>query len=562
MSTLSYQITLARTDGTTVQLSNCCAVTDGAVRVVCEVPEGRLQTVKATMPLRTVGDERIFMNGYQTWTYCPEYTRRDTIRPHAPLPRRAVERFRLDRYGDYHFVEYANKPGVTHGFSYCYFRVGEHFRLIGSLDERPGYTIFRYDARANELCIERDCALVRCGGELHAFDLFFAAGSEDEVFDAWFAAMGVKPRTTEKIAGYSSWYNRYQNIDRQSILRDLRGCASMLRPGDLFQIDDGWEPFVGDWLVPDAKKFPDGMRAVADAIHAEDYRAGLWLAPFVAQEGSAVLREHPDWFLLHEGEKWSCGCNWGGFYALDIDRPEVIGYLEKVFSRVFDEWGFDLVKLDFLYGAAPFGTGEESRAGRMIRAMELLRALCRDKLILGCGVPVMPAFGLVDYCRVSCDVGLDWDDKAYMRLIHRERVSTRQALGNTVFRRQLNGRAYLSDPDVFFLREENVRLTDEQKELLGTVNSLLGGVLMHSDDMAGYGEEAKARYRALRRNAAAVNVRVRTDDDWSLTYELDGREHAVSLNMLKKVRAAKRRARPCGTTIKERKRRRNDEIPH
>ena len=35
--------------------------------------------------------------------------------------------------------------------------------------------------------------------------------------------------------------------------------------------------------------------------------------------------------------------------------------------------------------------------------------------------------GLVDYCRVSCDVGLDWDDVWYMRLLHRERVSTKQA---------------------------------------------------------------------------------------------------------------------------------------
>ena len=54
-----------------------------------------------------------------------------------------------------------------------------------------------------------------------------------------------------------------------------------------------------------------------------------------------------------------------------------------------------------------------------------------------------------DYCRVSCDVGLDWDDVWYMRLFHRERVSTKQAINNTVFRRQLNGRAYGSDPDVF-----------------------------------------------------------------------------------------------------------------
>ena len=81
----------------------------------------------------------------------------------------------------------------------------------------------------------------------------------------------------------------------------------------------------------------------------------------------------------------------------------------------------------------------------------------------------MPAFGLVDYCRVSCDVSLDWDDVWYMRLFHRERVSTKQAIKNTLFRRQLNGRAYGSDPDVFFLREENCKLTAEQKRTLATV---------------------------------------------------------------------------------------------
>ena len=65
-----------------------------------------------------------------------------------------------------------------------------------------------------------------------------------------------------------------------------------------------------------------------------------------------------------------------------------------------------------------------------------------------------------------------------MRLFHRERVSTKQAIGNTIFRRQLNGRAWLSDPDVFFLREENLRLTAEQKRKLAQVNALLGGVLL------------------------------------------------------------------------------------
>ena len=83
-------------------------------------------------------------------------------------------------------------------------------------------------------------------------------GGETEVFDGWFQAMGIKPRTEKKLAGYSSWYNRYQDITEDTIREDLTGCCSLLCPGDLFQIDDGWEPKVGDWLETDAQKFPHG----------------------------------------------------------------------------------------------------------------------------------------------------------------------------------------------------------------------------------------------------------------------------------------------------------------
>ena len=151
--------------------------------------------------------------------------------------------------------------------------------------------------------------------------------------------------------------------------------------------------------------------------------------------------------------------------------PEVRAYLKKVFARVLDEWGFDLVKLDFLYAAAPHGSASETRAGRMRRAMAFLRELCGDKLILGCGVPLMPAFGLVDYCRVGCDMTLDWDNNLVMRRTNRERPSTRLSIADTIFRRELSGRAFLSDPDVFFLRDDNIKLTEEQKQTLATVNA-------------------------------------------------------------------------------------------
>ena len=532
MMVFNYQVTVEEFDGPSV-LKGSFNMDEGEKRVVCNLPSGHLRSVTATAPLHLAEGEKIFMNGYQTWTYCPEYTPRDTQRDHAPLPDSAVNKFQLDRYADYHFVDYPNQPGLFHGFSYCYFRYHDTYRLIASLDEKPGYTIFHYDARKGELTVERDCEGVKCKGDFHAFDLFYAVGEEDEVFNEWFAALRIAPRTMEKIAGYSSWYNRYQNIDEKSILSDLAGCEGMLEPDDLFQIDDGWEPFVGDWLEPDEKKFPGGMAAMVDAIHAKGYEAGLWLAPFVAQEGSELLSEHPDWFLRdQDGNLWSNGCNWGGFYSLDIDHPEVEMYLARVFHKVFDDWNFDLVKLDFLYAAAPFGTETESRAARMIRALETLRSWCGHRKILGCGVPVMPAFGVVDYCRVSCDVTLDWDDKFYMRLIHRERPSTRQAIGNVVFRRQLNGRAFLSDPDVFFLRDDNVKLTRKQKNQLAVLDAVLGGVFLHSDDMSKYSEEAKQQYRALRHMREATDVRISTEGRWTLRCTLDDQPYVMTLDGL------------------------------
>ena len=506
----------------------------GALHLTAALPAGTLENATATLPWAMAEDEKLFMNGYQTWTECPELAKWDKQRGTDRIPQFLLDKYAFDRYGDYYFVRYSNQKGCSHGFSYCYFRRGAHYRLVASLDETPGYTIFYYDAKAAALRIERDCAGVRHnGGAFAAFDLFFAEGTEDEVFDAWFAALGCRARTGKKLAGYSSWYNRYQKIDEAGIRQDLDGCKSLFKPGDLFQIDDGWEPKVGDWLETDPAKFPHGLRGLADAAHADGFLAGLWLAPFVCEKESALYRDHPDWLLQVNGAPWCCGGGWSSSYALDIDNPAVLDYLKRVFDRVLNEWGFDLVKLDFLYGAAPFGNKRESRAARMQRAMALLRDWCGDKLILGCGVPVMPAFGVVDYCRIGCDVGLDWDDVWYMRLFHRERISTRQSIGNTIFRRQLNGRAYGSDPDVFFLREENCKLTAAQKNALATVNALFSGILLTSDDPGRYTPAMRQQYAAVRDIAEnAQDVQVNADAGNGVVeigYTLHGERHRIQV---------------------------------
>ena len=94
-------------------------------------------------------------------------------------------------------------------------------------------------------------------------------------------------------------------------------------------------------------------------------------------------------------------------------------------------------------------------------------------------------------------MGLDWDGAPKEKLLHRERVSTKNTIGNTIYRRQLNGRAFWNDPDVYLLRDDNIRLSAKQKEMLAQVNGLFGGLLFTSDDVGTYDEEKRALQQSL-----------------------------------------------------------------
>jgi alpha-galactosidase len=117
-----------------------------------------------------------------------------------------------------------------------------------------------------------------------------------------------------------------------------------------------------------------------------------------------------------------------------------------------------------------------------------------------------------------------------MQITHRERVSTKQSIEDTTFRRQLTKRAFMGDPDVFFLREGNCKLTPEEKEKLYTVNALLGGMLLTSDALNTYSDEQKAQFahvRDLLENAADVTVNA--DDGIVLHWTFADKKHTLRI---------------------------------
>ena len=449
-------------------------------------------------------NSRFMANGFQSWSDTKEFTR-DEKMPGIGLIGKSPFGiyFGMKYVGDYTFVKPEKKAGTFHSHSFAYIRNGEKYDFVGSLNDRTGYTVIYADMNKNELRFGKDLEGIVIEEKYEVLNLLFAKGSYDEVFDTYFSALGVTLSTPkgEKVKGYTSWYNYYKNISEEIILRDLESLSAVENYKDyvnIFQIDDGFQTAVGDWFSIDSEKFPNGMKPVADAIHQKGLKAGLWLAPFAAQKVSKIAAEHPDWLVKGKnGKPIMVGHNWAGFYALDIYNEGARDYIKSVFREVLDVWGFDLVKLDFLYAAAVVPMHGKTRGEIAFDSIELLRECVGNKKIIGCGVQQMPCFGKVDYMRVGADMHLGWAHDFKRRNMHREDVSTPNAIHNTIYRRGLCGRAYLCDPDVFLLRRTNILYKPEQQKLLGKFIKLFGDVLFMSDNVAEYDEEQLASFKDI-----------------------------------------------------------------
>lgn len=548
-------------------------------------------------------DDAFFAAGYQSWTTAREYTGKDRQKG-LRLPIRALSFIPIIKKcagasGDYSFTPYRRR--VFHSVGYTYLRKlgsAEH-EFFGSLSEDEAFTIFVVDAKKGVFSIVKDVEGMeipvpgKSKASVVLFDMISFTGDRSQVFGAYAKAFrmanaekdekrlseekkqaypgldelkkeGTLPegsvyirgrgavKVPEKLAGYTSWYNYFANIDASTIRRDLDGLISatkglqVAKDSEIFQIDDGWQTAVGDWEI-DPVKFPKteekqdglaakkgGLAAIVDDVHAAGMKAGLWLAPFCVGSDAEVLRDNPEWILkTRKGgkKKAVAGFNgWGGpldpFYAFDLENEEVRGHIKKVFKNVWD-WGFDLVKLDFLYAACMFPRGGKTRGKLMHEAMKFLREECldnkeingeRQKLLLGCGVPIVSALGYVEACRIGCDVDLTYKPRFYGKCTNEEIVSAENAMNNTIWRSHLDGNFFLADPDVFFLRGEKapertdeakeiagkgkkyravgegkgVIFTDGEKDMLRKINSTFGSVLFVSDNAGENGYDTEA----------------------------------------------------------------------
>lgn len=313
------------------------------------------------------------------------------------------------------------------------------------------------------------------GQQLHGWyeagggDWFVGYGDETTVFARYAELLGERlGRAPGKPAPrvWCSWYSLYTAIDEGLLRRVFEGLGDL--PFDVLQVDDGWQTGIGDWEAND--KFPSGMESLAAEIRATGRTPGLWLAPLLAVPSSTLYRQHRDW-LLHDpdGKLVPAGFNWGEpLYALDTTHPEALDWLAALMKQV-RAWGFDYLKLDFLYAGALPGVRHAAvpRESAYRQGLKMMReAMGEDAYFLTCGAPILPSLGLCDALRVGPDVAGEWESYRDAQLLYNPTTpGTRNAIRTTVNRLWL-GPLAAADPDVAYFRSQQVTLNAEQKQLL------------------------------------------------------------------------------------------------
>ena len=477
----------------------------------------RLRLAEASIAVRRQfdPDDVIMANGYQSWTETREFYRSEHLNDLSRVPGFIENRYHFRSYGSQAFWP---MDGSSHlGFDYSYIR-GTDPLFIGSLNYKNAYLLIDFRENENTIVLSSDVShrLLEKGESFTVFDYVVSEDGQD-YYERFI------PRTSRKLFGYTSWYNHYQDISEELIMDAVEHSDPRF---DLFQIDDGFETYIGDWFDIDRKKFPNGLEPVVERIHEKGMMAGIWLSPFVAENDSRLIKEHPDWIARDKNEDFIyAGNNWSGDAALDLNVPEAVDYVRKVL-RFYADLGFDFFKLDFLYAVNLRRLHGKTRAETSEFAYSLLREELEDRLILGCGATLSNGFERFDYCRIGPDVSLRFDDQPYMRIFHPERISTKVTMTNTIARSGLDGHMFLNDPDVFLLRDDNIFLSKEQRECLTKINALFGSLLMTSDDIASYDEEKKKVLEEALDMFYWGNVldAVRTKRGILIKFELDGVE--------------------------------------
>jgi len=328
------------------------------------------------------------------------------------------------------------------------------------------------------------------GEKFSSEKLLIASGDGLTLLDDYAQVLGANMRAripAQPLTGWCTWYYFFGENTERDVIANVERLRAERLPLGVVVIDDGYQTSDGDWTSVDTKKFPRGMKWLADEIRRAGFVPGIWVAPFAANEHSQLAREHPEFLLRDETGApvvswihWKQKC-----FSLDLSRADVQAWLRDLFRTLSDDWGYDFFKLDFLYTASAPGIHHDpkmTRAQAVRRGLEIIRETVGEKTILGCGAPLGPSVGVVDAMRIGPDVAITWEPIFRGDLTE---PATAYAMRNTIARAFMHNRLWHNDPDCVLVRrrdDENDLKLNEMRTMVSLIG-LSGGAVLSSDNL-------------------------------------------------------------------------------
>jgi len=264
--------------------------------------------------------------------------------------------------------------------------------------------------------VDFNCLRVPPGATVTSGDFYLDLGNEQSSLARYvsLAARKMKARVAENLSlAYSLNQADGRPLDESRLLEKLRQLEARRNelPVDLVMVESGYWPGAGSNVPHPAEQssasddFYRSLAWAAEQIHSAGFRAGLSVIPFLIPKSSDFFRENPQCLVRDMRENPKPIMQWGDetIYALDVSHPTAQDWFKTVFNTIFNEWGYDVVRIDHAYTGAVIGRRFDFRSTRFQiyrRSLELVRETCRSERTIMVGrAPVGPSIGLAEGIR-------------------------------------------------------------------------------------------------------------------------------------------------------------------
>jgi hypothetical protein len=323
-----------------------------------------------------------------------------------------------------------------------------------------------------------------------------------------------RKRCPKAPTGWMSWNTYFDKATADDNLAEARIGQKYLQPfGCEFWSIESWQgnsdqlpvsDFYNMNLEVSEKKFPKGMKQLADDIRKLGFRPGLWIAPF-GTGNKEFYDAHKDWFLHDKnGKPISC---WNGRYTLDPTMPEAREHLKNIHKTASREWGYEFIKIDGMsawsydYCAHLYERPEikacfhdPSCPNPFELCVKAFReGIGEDRVLLAClGHTSGPEALYADASRIGSDIVSPNKTVQWNGVFNQGRCFLNQAFTHNI--------VMVADPDTLLVHD----LPLEEARVSTTVVALPGQLTFFGDKLAGLSEE---RMKMLQQTLPVADVR-------------------------------------------------------